>query len=113
MRRALVDINDNDMPALRGNPSHDTQSGAGVAQYTHVFSRPQKTVVRAPFKTWPKPIWSNSRARAYADVARRVAGYELDPSWLKLLGMAAAGLRPWALCRLSVLMSGSASWCNF
>lgn len=75
-----------------GNEAHDIQSGTGFVHNTHMFSRPQKTVVRAPFKMWPTPIWFNSRARTYAKVARKVALYDLEPSWLKIPGLIAAAV---------------------
>lgn len=35
----------------------DTQSGRGFVHNTYLFTQPQKTVMRAPFRTWPKPPW--------------------------------------------------------
>lgn len=35
----------------------DTQSGRGFVHNTYLFTRPQKTVMRAPFRSWPKPPW--------------------------------------------------------
>jgi hypothetical protein len=43
--------------AFPGHPSHDIQSGAGVVHNTLMFSRPEKSVVRAPFRVWPTPPW--------------------------------------------------------
>jgi hypothetical protein len=58
-----------------------------------MFSRPEKVVVRAPFRMRPKPIWFNSRARTYQEVARKVALYDLNPIWWKIPGIVVAALR--------------------
>jgi acyl-CoA reductase-like NAD-dependent aldehyde dehydrogenase len=76
-----------------GNEMGDIQSGTGFVHNTLMFSRPEKVVVRAPFKMWPKPLWFNSRARAYQEVARKVALYDLNPSWWKIPGIVVAALR--------------------
>ncbi len=35
----------------------DTQSGRGFVHNTYLLPRVQKTVMRAPFRSWPKPPW--------------------------------------------------------
>ncbi len=75
-----------------GNEIHDIQSGIGHVHNIYMFSKPQKTVIRCPFKTWPKPIWFNSRARAFKNVAQKIAQYDLNPSWRKIPGIVIAAL---------------------
>ena len=43
--------------AYPGHDIYDIQSGTGVVHNTLMFDRAQKTVVRAPFKMSPKPMW--------------------------------------------------------
>jgi hypothetical protein len=40
-----------------GNPPADIQSGTGWVHNTFLFDRPQKVVLRSPFRVWPKPPW--------------------------------------------------------
>jgi hypothetical protein len=50
-------------PFLNDN-IYDIQSGNGFVHNTLMFSRPQKIVLRAPFRIRPKPIWFSSRGKA-------------------------------------------------
>ena len=48
--------------AFPGHEEHDIRSGRGVVHNTYLFERPQKSVVRGPFRVSPKPAWfSNHR----------------------------------------------------
>ena len=76
-----------------GNDISDIQSGTGFVHNALMFSRPQKVVVRGPFRMRPKPMWFHSRAQAYKAVAKKVAQYEMNPSWPRLLGIIGAALR--------------------
>jgi hypothetical protein len=78
--------------ALPGHPPHDIQSGTGVVHNTLMFSRPEKSVVRAPFRVWPKPPWfaTNRVGRA---LGRQLAGFEAAPSMLKAIGIFATAVR--------------------
>jgi acyl-CoA reductase-like NAD-dependent aldehyde dehydrogenase len=76
-----------------GNKPWDIQSGTGFVHNSFMFSKPEKTVVRAPFRTWPRPIWFPSQARAFAEVTRRVASYEREPSMRRLAGIVWAAVR--------------------
>jgi hypothetical protein len=58
-----------------------------------MFSKPEKVVVRVPFNMLPKPIWYPSRRRAFKQVGRKVAYYDLEPSWWKLAGIVFAAMR--------------------
>ena len=43
--------------AFPGHETHDIRSGRGTVHNTYFFGRPQKSVVRGPFRVWPKPAW--------------------------------------------------------
>ena len=43
--------------AYPGHPRTDIQSGTGVVGNAAMFDRPQKSVVRGPFRSRPKPPW--------------------------------------------------------
>ena len=69
--------------AFPGHDLQDLQSGTGVVHNTLMFERPQKTVLRAGFKTYPKPPWFVSHGTTRA-LARTLADFETEPSLLKL-----------------------------
>ncbi|MBN1991135.1 MAG: aldehyde dehydrogenase [Anaerolineae bacterium] len=63
-------------PTWGGFPGHDiydVQSGIGVVHNTLMFSRPQKSVIRAPFIFRPTPIW----------FVTHKTGHELGPKLIK------------------------------
>ena len=51
--------------AFPSDDLEDTQSGRGFVHNTYLLDRPQKTVMRAPFRSRPKPPWfvTHSRSR--------------------------------------------------
>ncbi len=51
--------------AFPGHPLTDIQSGRGFVHNSYLFTRPEKTVVHAPFRSRPRPPWfvTNSRQR--------------------------------------------------
>jgi acyl-CoA reductase-like NAD-dependent aldehyde dehydrogenase len=65
-------------PEQRGD---DIQSGDGLFGNTFMFELPQKTVVRAPFRTWPRPLWFLDRPNSHR-AGRVLASFEAEPSWL-------------------------------
>lgn len=75
-----------------GNPPGDIQSGTGFIDNTFMFSRPEKVVIRAPFRARPASLWCPSRARAFANVGRKVADYETDPSWWRIPSIITAAM---------------------
>jgi hypothetical protein len=78
--------------AFPGHPAHDIQSGTGVVHNTLMFSEPEKSVVRAPFRTWPLPPWFVTN-RAAAKLGPRLAAFEAAPSLPKALGVFATAVR--------------------
>jgi Aldehyde dehydrogenase family len=43
--------------AYPGHTRQEIGSGTGVVHNGFLFDRPQKSVIRAPFRVWPKPPW--------------------------------------------------------
>lgn len=78
--------------AYPGHPPHDIQSGSGVVHNTLMFQRPEKSVVRAPFRAWPQPPWfvTNRMARK---LGPKLARFEAKPSLLKAIGILATAVR--------------------
>ena len=74
-----------------GHPLHDIQSGREVVHNTFMFDKVEKTVVRGPFRVFPKPPWFVTNTNT-ATIARRLFEFEANPSWLKVPGIAMATL---------------------
>ena len=78
--------------AFPGHTLDDIQSGRGFVHNARLLDRPQKTVLRAPFRIVPKPPWFVTHRNAHR-VFPAVAALEADPSPLKLPRILAAALR--------------------
>jgi hypothetical protein len=78
--------------AYPGHTAQDIQSGTGVVHNTLMFSRVQKSVVRAPFHARPKPVWFASH-RTAARLTPRLVRFEAEPSPAKLPGIFSLALR--------------------
>jgi len=69
--------------AYPGHPAGDIRSGRGVVGNAYMFDRPQKSVVRGPFRSRPKPPWFATN-RHSLPVTRRLLDFEVDPSPIHL-----------------------------
>ena len=78
--------------AYPGHTAQDIQSGTGVVHNTLMFSRVQKSVVRAPFHARPKPAWFANH-RTASRLTPRLVRFEADPSPAKLPGIFSLALR--------------------
>ena len=78
--------------AYPGHTPDDIQSGTGVVHNTFMFSKPEKSVVRAPFRVWPKPPWFVTN-RAAGALGPRLARFEAQPSVLRALGIFLTAVR--------------------
>ena len=78
--------------AYPGHPRTDIQSGTGVVGNAAMFDRPQKSVVRGPFRSRPKPPWFATAPEAY-DVMRRFVAFEAEPSAARIPGMLLSAMR--------------------
>ncbi len=78
--------------AYPGHTPRDIGSGVGVVHNTFLFDHAEKSVVRGPFRIWPKPVWFADH-RNLAAVGRRMTAFEAEPSWGRIPGILAAALR--------------------
>ena len=78
--------------AFPGHPPEDIRSGTGFVHNTLLFDAPQKSVVRAPFRIFPTPVWFADH-KTLAEVGRKITAFEAAPSWGKLVGVALAAIR--------------------
>jgi hypothetical protein len=73
--------------AFPGHPAYDIQSGTGVVHNTLMFARPQKSVVRAPFRSIPTPLWFVTHGKRAQQVFPRLCHFEASPSLWKALAL--------------------------
>lgn len=81
-------------PAWGGHPSaqlEDIQSGLGWVHNTYLLEGIEKSVMRAPFTVFPKPVWFNDHQRV-AHMGRRLLQMEYAPSWRKVPGLVGQAL---------------------
>jgi aldehyde dehydrogenase (NAD(P)+) len=89
--------------AFPGHTLADIQSGIGVVHNSFLFDRPQKSVVWAPFRPYPrtllhgefhlspKPPWFVTNRTAHT-TGRRLTRFSANPGWGKLPGIFASAL---------------------
>jgi acyl-CoA reductase-like NAD-dependent aldehyde dehydrogenase len=78
--------------AFPGHTPDAIGSGVGVVHNAFLFDHPQKSVVRAPFRIWPTPVWFADHRNLLA-LGRRMTRYEARSSPWLLPGVALAGAR--------------------
>ncbi|MGV0744123.1 aldehyde dehydrogenase family protein [Mycolicibacterium sp. XJ870] len=90
--------------AYPGHPRNDIQSGTGVVHNAFLLDKPERTVVRGPFRPaprsmlhgeWslsPKPPWFVNN-RTAATTGRLLVEFAGSPSWSKLPAIFASALR--------------------
>jgi hypothetical protein len=78
--------------AYPGHPDTDIQSGAGVVGNAAMFSGTQKSVVRGPFRSRPKPAWFATNTNTYP-VMRQLLDFEAKPRPSALAKLLAASLK--------------------
>jgi len=78
--------------AYPGHPITDIQSGAGIVGNAFMLEHVQKSVVRGPFRSSPKPPYFSTAKNGRQTMARMLA-FETGPSWAKLPGLLVAALR--------------------
>ena len=72
--------------AFPGHTIEDIRSGRGIVHNTFMFDNPQKSVMRGPFRVWPKPLWFIDN-KAGATVGRKMTYFNADPSLMRLPGI--------------------------
>lgn len=78
-----------------GHPSttpEDIQSGRGFVHNTLMFESIEKVIIRAPAANFPALPWFPGHRTAHV-LGERLTAFEAEPSWLKVPGLALAGLR--------------------
>jgi acyl-CoA reductase-like NAD-dependent aldehyde dehydrogenase len=78
--------------ASPGHTRQDIGSGTGFVHNPLMFSRVEKSVVRAPFRAWPKPVWFGTH-RTALPLARRLVPFEADRSLRRLPAIFALAVR--------------------
>jgi acyl-CoA reductase-like NAD-dependent aldehyde dehydrogenase len=69
--------------AFPGHDIYDIQSGIGVVHNTYLFDRPQKAVVRGPFRVRPTPPWFVTHRRVH-ELGPKLVDFEARPSAWKI-----------------------------
>ena len=77
--------------AYPGGTREDVGSGIGAVHNTFLFDRPQKSVVRGPFRMVPKPIWFADH-RTLDRLGPRLVRFEDRPSWGRLPALGVTAL---------------------
>lgn len=75
-----------------GHPRNDIQTGTGTVHNSFLFTRPQKSVVRAPFVSRPLPLWVSGH-RTVGEISKRLVDFEADPGWGHIPGLVAHAVR--------------------
>ena len=78
--------------AYPGHPITDIQSGSGIVGNAFMLDHVQKSVVRGPFRSSPKPPYFSTAKNGRQTMAKMLA-FETGPSWAKLPGLLLAALR--------------------
>jgi len=90
--------------AFPGATIGNVQSGIGTVHNALLIDRPERTIVRGPFRPFPrsfahgeftlfpKPPWF-VQARSAATTGRHLAGFAAKPSWLKMPAIFLAAFR--------------------
>ncbi len=78
--------------AYPGHTRSDIGSGVGVVHNSLMFSRVEKTVLRGPFRPFPKPIWFGSHRTAHR-MAPRMVAFERHPSLWRVAAMLPLAIR--------------------
>jgi hypothetical protein len=78
--------------AFPGHPLTDIQSGRGVVHNAFFFDHPEKSIVRAPFRIQPTPLWFSDH-KTQASTARALLEMEAKPGFLRLPKLIANAVR--------------------
>jgi acyl-CoA reductase-like NAD-dependent aldehyde dehydrogenase len=70
----------------------DVQSGIGFVANARLLDRPQKSVIRGPFRPRPKPPWFVTHRNTF-EALQRGAAFEARPSVRRLVSLAAASVK--------------------
>lgn len=65
--------------AYPGHTFDDIQSGIGVVHNSYLFDKPEKSVIRGPFRIFPKPPWFVTNKQTH-NIAPALVEFELNPN---------------------------------
>ncbi len=77
--------------AYPGHSTADIRSGAGVVHNAYLLDHPQRSIVRAPFRIRPTPVWFEGHPQALA-IGKLILDLEMKRSWFKVPKVAALAL---------------------
>ena len=78
--------------AFPGHTNADIQSGLGIVHNTLLLDKVEKTVIRGPFKMFPKPPWFVTNKRTHK-IAPKLIAFERSPKLALLPGIIINALR--------------------
>lgn len=78
--------------AFPGNSLNDIRSGQGIVHNTYFFEHPQKSVVSAPFRIHPTPLWFVDHPNLL-QVAQRFTALQANPTWGNFLRVVLAAIK--------------------
>ena len=78
--------------AFPGHTSEDIRSGQGAVHNSYLFDYPEKSVLRGPFRSFPKPVLFADH-RTLDVLGRKLTDFEVAPSLLKIPGLLLTALR--------------------
>jgi hypothetical protein len=78
--------------AYPGNSIEDIGSGIGCVHNSYLFDRPQKSIVFAPFRIFPTPVWFATHKHRLG-MAKQLLKFEANPTWQNLPALIFAALR--------------------
>jgi hypothetical protein len=73
--------------AFPGNTIYDIQSGNDIVHNSLMFSKAQKSVMHAPFRSPLTPPWFSSQHKIALPLFKKLTYFEKAPSWLKLVSI--------------------------
>lgn len=77
--------------AFPGHPPTDIRSGAGTVHNSYLLDHPERSVLRAPFRMNPTPVWFADHKNLRA-LGEAMLGMERSPSWMGLIKVATRAL---------------------
>ncbi len=78
--------------AFPGHTPDDVQSGIGFVHNTYMFDKPERTVVKAPFRVFPRPPWFITNKNQYR-IGEALTKFQHNPGWLRLFSIFNAALK--------------------
>lgn len=79
--------------AYPGHTLQDIQSGIGQVHNTFLFDHPEKSILYAPFRAQPTPVWFYTNPKTER-VAKNLFAFEYEPSFTNFLKVMTAALLP-------------------